>query len=68
MNLVYYLKVIEWLFSYGLLYLTHEYNIDPRRPPESNIGTSALHSCQYCFLAVAYGQYCTRESNMEGHA
>ena len=35
-----YLEVIEWLFSYGPLYLTLECNIGPRRPPESNIGTS----------------------------
>ena len=49
-----YLEVIEWLFSYGPLYLTLECNIGPRQLPESNIGTSAKREGQYCSRAVVW--------------
>ena len=41
-------------FLYGPLYLTLECNIGPRRPPESNIGTSAKREGQYCLRSVAW--------------
>ena len=33
--------------------------------PSNNIGPSVKCLGQYCFLAAAYGQYCTQESNMQ---
>ena len=39
-----YLESIEWLLAHSPPYLTLECNIGPRRPPESNIGTSATNA------------------------